>query len=111
MSTYPLNITIKAINRIKKLLIIKKNLQLKLRIYITGGGCSGFQYGFELEKFIKNDDIHIVQSGIEIIIDPISFQYLNGGKIDYIENLAGSKFIVINPNAQTTCGCGLSFSI
>ncbi|VFP88153.1 Iron-sulfur cluster insertion protein ErpA [Buchnera aphidicola (Cinara piceae)] len=111
MSRHLLHVTITAINRIKKLLVIKKNLQLKLRIYITGGGCSGFQYGFELDKFIKNDDIHIIKSGIEIIVDPVSFQYLHGGKIDYIEDLEGSKFIVINPNAQTTCGCGLSFSI
>ncbi|MGI4816764.1 MAG: iron-sulfur cluster insertion protein ErpA [Janthinobacterium lividum] len=110
-SIYSFKITITAINRIKKLLLIKKNLQLKLRIYITGGGCSGFQYGFKLDNIMNKDDIHIKKSGITIVIDPISFQYLIGGKIDYIENLEGSKFIISNPNAQTTCGCGLSFSI
>ncbi|VFP81058.1 Iron-sulfur cluster insertion protein ErpA [Buchnera aphidicola (Cinara kochiana kochiana)] len=110
ISVFPFNITIKAIDKIKQL-VIKKKIQLKLRIYITGGGCGGFQYGFKLEKSINKDDIYIQQSGIEIIIDPISSQYLIGGKIDYQENLEGSKFIVINPNAQTTCGCGLSFSV
>ncbi|WP_075433750.1 iron-sulfur cluster insertion protein ErpA [Buchnera aphidicola] len=111
MSIYSLNITEKAVKRVKKLIEIKKNLQLKLRIYITGGGCSGFQYCFKLEENIKKNDIHISISNIEIIIDPISFQYLTGGQIDYIENLEGSKFTVINPNAKSTCGCGLSFSI
>ncbi|VFP78126.1 Iron-sulfur cluster insertion protein ErpA [Buchnera aphidicola (Cinara cuneomaculata)] len=110
-STFPFNITIEAINKIKQLIIIKKKLKFKLRIYITGGGCSGFQYGFKLIKMINKDDLHIKQSGIEIVIDPISSQYLIKGKIDYVENLEGSKFIIINPNAKTTCGCGLSFSI
>ncbi|VAX76441.1 iron-sulfur cluster insertion protein ErpA [Buchnera aphidicola] len=105
---YPIKITINAINQIKKLVKKKK---LKLRIYITGGGCSGFQYGFKLEEKRKKDDIYFVDKGVGVIVDPISLQYLTGGKVDYIENLDGSKFIVINPNAQTTCGCGLSFSI
>ncbi|VFP85800.1 Iron-sulfur cluster insertion protein ErpA [Buchnera aphidicola (Cinara pseudotaxifoliae)] len=110
-STYSFDITATAIKRVKSLLLVKKNLQLKLRVYITGGGCSGFQYGFKLDKIINKDDIYIKKSGITIVIDPISFQYLIGGKIDYIENLEGSKFMISNPNAQTTCGCGLSFSI
>ncbi|ABJ90610.1 iron-sulfur cluster insertion protein ErpA [Buchnera aphidicola] len=111
MLKHQIKITINAIKKIKKLLLKKKNFKLKLRIFITGGGCSGFQYGFELEKITKKNDISIIQSGIEIIIDPISIQYLLGGKIDYIENLEGSKFVISNPNAKRTCGCGLSFSI
>ncbi|QCI15900.1 iron-sulfur cluster insertion protein ErpA [Buchnera aphidicola] len=106
-----LNITDKAIKKIQNLLTIKKNYNLKLRIYINGGGCSGFQYQFILDEKINKDDIIITRSNISLVIDPISLQYLNGGKIDYLENLEGSKFIVFNPNAKNTCGCGSSFSI
>ncbi|QCI22085.1 iron-sulfur cluster insertion protein ErpA [Buchnera aphidicola] len=97
--------------KINDLIKIKKNNNLKLRIYITGGGCSGFQYQFVFDEHINQDDIIIAQKNTSLIIDPISFQYLYGSKIDYLENLEGSKFIVSNPNAKNTCGCGLSFSI
>ncbi|MCU4137008.1 iron-sulfur cluster insertion protein ErpA [Buchnera aphidicola (Sitobion avenae)] len=106
-----LTFTEKAIKKIKELVAIKDNNNLKLRIYINGGGCSGFQYQFIFDTLINEDDIIIVQSDISLIIDPISLQYLYGGKIDYLENLEGSKFIVSNPNAKNTCGCGSSFSI
>ena len=106
-----LHFTDKAVKKIKDLITIKKNLNLKLRIYINGGGCSGFQYQFVFDEKINKDDIIITQSDVTFIIDPISLQYLYGGKIDYLENLEGSKFIVSNPNAKNTCGCGSSFSI
>ncbi len=106
-----LHFTDKAVKKIKDLITIKKNLNLKLRIYINGGGCSGFQYQFVFDEKINKYDIIITQSDVTFIIDPISLQYLYGGKIDYLENLEGSKFIVSNPNAKNTCGCGSSFSI
>ncbi|WP_343189222.1 iron-sulfur cluster insertion protein ErpA [Buchnera aphidicola (Chaitoregma tattakana)] len=87
------------------------NKKLYFRIYIIGGGCNGFKYEFKIEKKKKNDDIVIAKHNINIIIDCISIQYLQNGKIDYLENLDGSKFIVKNPNAKTTCSCGISFSI
>lgn len=89
----------------------KNNLKLKLRIYIMGGGCGGFQYGFILDDKINKDDYVIEKNGVNLVIDPMSLQYLFGGVIDYYEGLEGSKFIVINPNAITTCSCGSSFSI
>ncbi|QCI17613.1 iron-sulfur cluster insertion protein ErpA [Buchnera aphidicola (Acyrthosiphon lactucae)] len=106
-----LKFTEKAIKKIKHLMEIQENNSLKLRIYIIGGGCSGFQYQFIFDSLINEDDIIITQSDISLIIDPISLQYLYGGQIDYLENLEGSKFIVSNPNAKNTCGCGSSFSI
>ncbi|QCI17040.1 iron-sulfur cluster insertion protein ErpA [Buchnera aphidicola (Aphis helianthi)] len=104
-----IKLTQNAINKIKNLTLNKKNL--KLRIYILGGGCSGFQYQFIFDENINKDDVLINKENISIVIDPISLQYINGGKIDYIENLEGSKFVVNNPNAKNTCGCGSSFNI
>ncbi|CAL4320789.1 iron-sulfur cluster insertion protein ErpA [Buchnera aphidicola] len=89
----------------------KKDLNLNFRIYISGGGCTGFKYGFIFDKKINKDDICIKKINVPIIIDYISFQYLVGGTLDFIENLEGSKFFISNPNAKVTCGCGLSFSI
>lgn len=110
-NTFSIQVTDKAICNIKKHILKNKNHNSKFRIYIIGGGCNGFQYKFILDKKINENDIIIKKLGILIIIDPISLQYLMGGTIDYVENLEGSKFIVDNPNAKTTCGCGLSFSI
>ena len=84
---------------------------VNLRVYVTGGGCSGFQYGFSFDQEIDEEDTCITKGGANLVIDPLSFQYLVGSTIDYSEDLAGSKFIVKNPNATTTCGCGESFSI
>ncbi|QNS01928.1 MAG: iron-sulfur cluster insertion protein ErpA [Buchnera aphidicola (Pentalonia nigronervosa)] len=106
-----LDITDTATNRIRNLLKKQKNKNLKFRIYINGGGCSGFQYQFIFDENTHQDDIIITQSNIVLVVDPISLQYLYGGKIDYLENLEGSKFIVFNPNAKNTCGCGSSFSV
>ncbi|WP_422667151.1 iron-sulfur cluster insertion protein ErpA [Buchnera aphidicola] len=106
-----LNFTDTAIKKIQELIKNKKNKDYKLRVYISGGGCSGFKYQFIFDKNINQDDLIINQLDISIIIDPISLQYLYGGKVDYLENLEGSKFIVSNPNAKNTCGCGSSFSI
>ncbi|CAL4320875.1 Iron-sulfur cluster insertion protein ErpA [Buchnera aphidicola (Neophyllaphis podocarpi)] len=100
-----------AIKKIKHILKNQKNTKLKLRIYINGGGCSGFKYGFKLDDKIDNDDILITQSNIIIIIDHISLQYLTGSSLDYLENVYGSKFTISNPNAKTTCSCGESFGI
>ena len=82
-----------------------------LRVYVQGGGCSGFQYGFDLERTCEDDDYMIERDGVQLVVDPLSYQYIMGSEIDYEENLQGSQFVVKNPNASTTCGCGLSFSL
>lgn len=86
------------------------NDNLKLRVYITGGGCSGFQYGFTFDEEVSDDDTQIVKDGVTVLIDSMSIQYLNGAEIDYKEDLSGAQFVIRNPNATTTCGCGSSFS-
>ncbi len=100
-----------AVNRINELLAAKDNPDLKLRVFIRGGGCSGFQYGFQFDQERQEDDIAIEQSGVEVLVDMLSLQYLSGAEIDYQDDLLGSRFLVNNPNASTTCGCGSSFSI
>ncbi|HMI76750.1 MAG TPA: iron-sulfur cluster insertion protein ErpA [Buchnera sp. (in: enterobacteria)] len=107
----PLNITDKATEKIHHVIKTKKNENLKLRIYIIGGGCNGFQYEFMLDSKKNTNDTIIKKSNVYLIIDPISLQYLMGGTIDYKEDLEGSKFIISNPNAKSTCGCGLSFGM
>ncbi|CAL4320178.1 iron-sulfur cluster insertion protein ErpA [Buchnera aphidicola] len=106
-----ITLTKSAITQIKNLIFYKNKKNIKFRVYITGGGCSGFQYKFKFEKTYKENDIVIKQSHIKIIIDPISLQYLIGGEIDYVEDLNGAKFIVKNPNAKTKCSCGVSFGL
>ncbi|AAZ40800.1 conserved hypothetical protein [Candidatus Blochmanniella pennsylvanica str. BPEN] len=91
--------------------IINSNSHLKLRVYIIGGGCSGFQYRFILDDKISSDDCIVENNGVSLVIDPMSLQYLFGGIIDYYEGLEGSRFVVINPNAKNTCSCGSSFSV
>ncbi len=100
-----------AANKVQSLITEEGNNKLKLRVYVTGGGCSGFQYGFAFEEDIKDDDTIIENKGASLVVDPLSYQYLVGSKIDYVEGLEGSRFIVDNPLATTTCGCGASFSI
>lgn len=107
----PLFFTDQAAQRLSTLLKDEDNKDLKLRVYITGGGCSGFQYGFTFDDKKAPDDFVIEKQGVSLIVDPMSLQYLVGGSIDYTEGLEGSRFIVTNPNAKTTCGCGSSFSI
>ncbi|QCI25949.1 iron-sulfur cluster insertion protein ErpA [Buchnera aphidicola] len=108
LSKLKLQFTTPAKEKIKKL--INKNINLKFRIYITGGGCNGFQYQFKIDNIIHKNDI-IIKKKITIVIDAISFQYIDGSVIDYQQTLLGSKFTVSNPHAKTTCSCGSSFSI
>ncbi|HUT41368.1 MAG TPA: iron-sulfur cluster insertion protein ErpA [Gammaproteobacteria bacterium] len=100
-----------AAGKVKQLIDEEKNPKLKLRIYITGGGCSGFQYGFSFDENVTEGDITVENSGVELVIDPMSYQYLIGAEVDYTEGLEGAQFVVRNPNATTTCGCGSSFSV
>ena len=106
-----LKITRDAVTRINQLLETKGNPELMLRVYIQGGGCSGFQYGFQFDDARQEDDISVEQEGIRVLVDMLSLQYLDGAEIDYKDDLMGSRFLVNNPNASTTCGCGSSFSI
>ncbi len=107
----PLQFTEAAARKVKNLVADEENPDLKLRVYITGGGCSGFQYGFTFDDKINDGDMTIEKSGVALVVDPMSLQYLVGGSVDYTEGLEGSRFVVTNPNAKTTCGCGSSFSI
>ena len=107
----PLVFTDAAASKVGELLREEENPALKLRVFIQGGGCSGFQYGFSFEEQAAEDDAAIERDGVTLLVDPMSFQYLAGSEVDYTEGLEGSRFIVNNPNAVTTCGCGASFSI
>ena len=107
----PIEFTDAAARKVKALVEEEENPNLKLRVYVTGGGCSGFQYGFTFDEAAAEDDIRITNDGVTLLVDPMSYQYLMGSEIDYVEGLEGSKFVVNNPNATTTCGCGASFSI
>ena len=100
-----------AINKVKNLLQEEGKKENFLRVYVTGGGCSGFQYGFRLDESKEQDDTVLIEKGVTVLIDPLSMQYIYGSTLDYVENLEGSKFVINNPNATTTCGCGSSFSI
>ncbi|MDH5611143.1 MAG: iron-sulfur cluster insertion protein ErpA [Gammaproteobacteria bacterium] len=104
-------ITDAAAAKVKKLIEEEGNPNLKLRVTVSGGGCSGFQYGFDFDENVADDDIQIVKDGVTMIIDGMSMQYLAGSAIDYLEGLEGARFVISNPNAKTTCGCGSSFSI
>ena len=100
-----------AINRVVELKNNKQQPDLVLRVYIQGGGCSGFQYGFQFEESIDDEDEIIKAGDVTVAVDPLSYQYLVGAEIDFLDDLLGSRFVVNNPNASTTCGCGSSFSI
>lgn len=104
-------LTDKAASKIEALVAEDGNNDLKLRVFVTGGGCSGFQYGFTFDELVADDDSLIEKQGVTLLVDSLSYQYLAGSKVDYIENLEGARFTVENPNAETTCGCGSSFSI
>ena len=106
-----LKLTDGAVNKILSLSDPGKIKEINLRVYVTGGGCSGFEYGFSFDQEIDEEDTCVSREGANLVIDPLSLQYLAGSIIDYTEDLSGSKFIVKNPNATTTCGCGESFSI
>lgn len=100
-----------AARKVQELVLEEGNPGLKLRVYISGGGCSGFQYGFTFDEEQAEDDIAIENDGVVLLVDPMSFQYLMGAEVDYSESLAGAQFVIRNPNASTTCGCGSSFSV
>jgi len=100
-----------AAGRVEQLIKEEKNSGLRLRVYITGGGCSGVSYGFTFDENLKEGDSGVYNQGVQLVIDPMSYQYLMGSTVDYLEDLQGARFIVSNPNAKTTCGCGSSFSI
>lgn len=111
----PIIFTENAAAKVWELIQEEENYQLKLRVYVTGGGCSGFQYGFSFDEEVNDDDTVIDKKcndyAVQLLVDPMSFQYLIGAEIDYQEDINGAQFIIRNPNAKTTCGCGSSFSI
>jgi iron-sulfur cluster insertion protein len=107
----PIEFTEAAARKVALLVSEEENPELKLRVYITGGGCSGFQYGFTFDEKVNDGDFVVEKQGVSMVVDPMSLQYLMGGIVDYTEGLQGSRFIVQNPNAATTCGCGSSFSV
>ena len=106
-----INLSDRAVQKVRHLIADEGNDQLKLRVFITGGGCSGFQYGFTFDELVAEDDTTLEKDGVTLLVDPMSMQYLAGSVVDYTEGLEGSRFIVDNPNATATCGCGSSFSI
>jgi iron-sulfur cluster insertion protein len=106
----PLVFTDSAANKVKQLIEEEGNPDLKLRVFVTGGGCSGFQYGFTFDETTNEDDTTLLKGGVTLLIDPMSLQYLLGAEIDYQENIEGAQFVIKNPNASSTCGCGSSFS-
>jgi iron-sulfur cluster insertion protein len=106
----PLQFTSAAAAKVRELIAEEGNPELKLRVYIQGGGCSGFQYGFEFDDQQGEDDLAVQTDGVTLLVDPLSLQYLMGAEVDYTESLHGAQFVIRNPNAKTTCGCGSSFS-
>lgn len=107
----PLIVSPSALAKVRALVEEEGNLDLKLRVYVTGGGCSGFQYGFSFDELVAEDDTRVNTDGVTVLVDPLSLQYLVGAEVHYEEGLAGARFLIRNPNATTTCGCGSSFSI
>lgn len=107
----PIIFTDNAANKVAELIAEEGNPGLKLRVFVQGGGCAGFQYGFTFEESAADDDATMMKNGVSLLIDPISYQYLVGAEIDYKEDLRGAQFVIRNPNAITTCGCGSSFAV
>jgi len=107
----PLVFTDAAAQKVGQLIAEEGNPELKLRVYVSGGGCSGFQYGFTFDESTEDGDVQVVNSGVTLLVDPLSVQYLMGAEIDYREDIQGAQFVIRNPNATTTCGCGSSFSV
>lgn len=107
----PIEFSEAAAKKVKTLIEEEQNPELKLRVYVTGGGCSGFQYGFTFDEKVNEGDTCIEKETVTLVVDPMSLQYLVGGTVDYTEGLEGARFFVNNPNATTTCGCGASFSV
>lgn len=106
-----LQLTDSAISQLNALIASKDTPDLRFRVYVQGGGCSGFQYGFQFEEPTAGDDMEFDRGGVKLVVDPLSLQYLSGAEVDFIDDLMGTRFVVNNPNAATTCGCGASFGI
>ena len=111
IETPTVSMTQNSVQRLEQLIAVKGKPNLKLRVYVQGGGCSGFQYGFQFEEQREEDDLEFERDGIKLLVDSMSFQYLVGSEIDFIDDLMGARFVVSNPNAATTCGCGSSFAV
>lgn len=109
--TSPLIFSVAAAGKVKELIEDEGNDALMLRVFISGGGCSGFQYGFTFDEEVGEGDTVVENEGVKLLVDPMSFQYLSGAEIDYSEGMEGAQFVIRNPNASTTCGCGSSFSV
>lgn len=107
----PIEFSESAAIRVRTLIAEEENPELKLRVFVSGGGCSGFQYGFTFDEKVNPGDMEIEKEGVTLVVDPMSLQYLVGGVVDYEEGLQGARFFVNNPNATTTCGCGASFAV
>ena len=107
----PFVFTDSAASKVKELILEEGTPDLKLRVFVSGGGCSGFQYGFTFDEVTNEDDTALEKNGVTLLIDPMSYQYLVGAEIDYSEGLEGAQFVIKNPNATSTCGCGSSFSV
>lgn len=106
-----IQMSVRAADKVSELIEDEGNDELKLRVFVTGGGCSGFSYGFTFDDAIAQDDAVVQRSGVTMVVDPMSYQYLVGAEVDFKEDLQGSQFVVTNPNASSTCGCGNSFAI
>jgi len=111
MNPCPLIFTDNAAAKVMQLIKEEGNPELKLRVFVTGGGCSGFQYGFTFDEEVSEDDTSLEKNGVTLLVDPMSLQYLIGAEIDYQENVEGAQFVIKNPGASSTCGCGSSFSV
>ena len=109
--TDPIRISDAVVGKVSEMLAEEGDASLLLRIFVTGGGCSGFQYGFAFDDELKADDIRVERGPIAVVVDAMSFQYLMGAEIDYEDKLDGARFVIRNPNATSTCGCGSSFSV
>jgi iron-sulfur cluster insertion protein len=106
-----LEFTPQAAAKVAALIVEEGNPDLRLRLYVTGGGCSGFQYGFAFDDQLAEDDLQIVTDGVALVVDPMTQQYVLGARVDFEDGLEGSRFVIHNPNAQSTCGCGSSFTV
>jgi iron-sulfur cluster insertion protein len=110
-STDAFVVTSAAAQKLRELLAEENDPGLKLRVFVTGGGCSGFKYGFTFDANVEEGDVSVARDGVTVVVDPMSFQYLGGAEIDFRDDANGAQFIIRNPNAATTCGCGSSFSV
>ena len=106
-----INLSDRAAAKVKALIAVEGDDSLRLRVFITGGGCNGFSYGFTFDEDVADDDALVENDGVAMVVDAMSYPYLEGSDVDYVEDLSGSQFVVVNPNAASTCGCGNSFSI